>query len=198
MPDAHARTVPQPDATPPTASEDALDARSAASGDPQALARLYQRHAPMVHAIALLRVDRADAEDVTHDVFLKALKSITLLKDGQALAPWLAQIARNAAIDHARSRHRWQWFARSGARPESIPTAARAVCTPDADDVLRAIRSLPEAYRETLVLRLVEQMTGPQIAAALGMTHGSVRVNLHRGMELLRAQLASPNTGASA
>jgi RNA polymerase sigma-70 factor (ECF subfamily) len=198
MPDAHAWTVPQPDATPPTASEDALDARSAASGDSRALARLYERHAPMVHAIALVRVDRSDAEDVTHDVFVKAMKSITLLKDGQALAPWLAQIARNTAIDHARSRNRWRWFASTGARRESIPSAARATCTPDADDILRAIRSLPEAYRESLVLRLVEQMTGPQIAAALDMTHGSVRVNLHRGMELLRAQLARPNTGGRA
>jgi RNA polymerase sigma-70 factor (ECF subfamily) len=52
--------------------------------------------------------------------------------------------------------------------------------------------SLSETYRETLILRLVEGMTGPEIAARTGMTHGSVRVNLHRGMEQLRAKL-SPN-----
>ena len=50
--------------------------------------------------------------------------------------------------------------------------------------------SLPDAYRETLILRLVEGMTGPEIAARTGMTHGSVRVNLHRGMEQLRAKLS--------
>ena len=49
--------------------------------------------------------------------------------------------------------------------------------------------SLSETYRETLILRLVEGMTGPEIAARTGMTHGSVRVNLHRGMEQLRAKL---------
>jgi RNA polymerase sigma-70 factor (ECF subfamily) len=49
--------------------------------------------------------------------------------------------------------------------------------------------SLSESYRETLILRLVEGMTGPEIAARTGMTHGSVRVNLHRGMEQLRAKL---------
>ena len=59
--------------------------------------------------------------------------------------------------------------------------------------ILDAIRSLPDAYRETLILRLVEGLTGPEIAARTGMTHGSVRVNLHRGMEQLRAIL-SPNT----
>ena len=52
-----------------------------------------------------------------------------------------------------------------------------------------AIRRLPEAYRETLVLRLVEGMTGPEIAARAGLTPGSVRVNLHRGMLMLREAL---------
>jgi RNA polymerase sigma-70 factor (ECF subfamily) len=56
--------------------------------------------------------------------------------------------------------------------------------------ILEAVRSLPDAYRETLILRLVEGMTGPEIAARTGMTHGSVRVNLHRGMEQLRAKLS--------
>ena len=51
------------------------------------------------------------------------------------------------------------------------------------------IRSLPEAYRETLVLRLVEGMTGPEIAERTGLTAASVRVNLHRGMKMLREQL---------
>ncbi len=59
--------------------------------------------------------------------------------------------------------------------------------------ILEAVMSLSETYRETLILRLVEGMTGPEIAARTGMTHGSVRVNLHRGMEQLRAKLiASP------
>ena len=59
----------------------------------------------------------------------------------------------------------------------------------EAARMLEAVRSLPEAYRETLVLRLVEGMTGPEIAARTGMTAASVRVNLHRGMKLLREKL---------
>jgi RNA polymerase sigma-70 factor (ECF subfamily) len=55
--------------------------------------------------------------------------------------------------------------------------------------VLRAIRSLPEAYRETLALRLVEGMSGPEIAEQTGLTPASVRVNLHRGMLLLKEKL---------
>jgi RNA polymerase sigma-70 factor (ECF subfamily) len=54
---------------------------------------------------------------------------------------------------------------------------------------LGEIQRLPEAYRETLILRLVEGMTGPEIAERTGLTHDSVRVNLHRGMKLLRERL---------
>ena len=62
---------------------------------------------------------------------------------------------------------------------------------------LEAIRALPEAYRETLLLRLVEGLTGPEIAERTGLSPGSVRVNLHRGMALLRTALSTPARGAS-
>ena len=55
--------------------------------------------------------------------------------------------------------------------------------------VLRLVQSLPESYRETLALRLIEGLTGPEIAVRTGLTPGSVRVNLHRGMRLLREKL---------
>ena len=58
-----------------------------------------------------------------------------------------------------------------------------------AERVLEVVRALPQAYRETLVLRLCEGMAGPQIAASTGLTHGSVRVNLSRGMTMLRTRL---------
>jgi len=67
--------------------------------------------------------------------------------------------------------------------------------TPDvqfeAAQALAAIRLLPEAYRETLILRLVQGMTGPEIACVTGLSPASVRVNLHRGFKLLRAALDS-------
>ena len=64
---------------------------------------------------------------------------------------------------------------------------------PDRDElrerVMEHLRSLPDVYKETLTMRLVESMTGPEIAAATGLTAGSVRVNLCRGMSLLRELL---------
>ncbi len=79
--------------------------------------------------------------------------------------------------------------------PDDIANMEDMVETPSQNNelhaatILNAIRSLPDAYRETLVLRLVEGMTGPEIAALTGLTHGSVRVNLHRGMQQLRVIL---------
>jgi len=56
-------------------------------------------------------------------------------------------------------------------------------------EILDLICSLPEAYRETLVLRFVEGMTGPEIASRTGLTAASVRVNLHRGVKMLREKM---------
>ena len=60
----------------------------------------------------------------------------------------------------------------------------------EARQALAAIQTLPEAYRETLVLRLVQGLSGPEIAAVTGLTPESVRVNLHRGFTLLREALS--------
>ena len=73
--------------------------------------------------------------------------------------------------------------------------AATTVAARKLVDILRA---LPEAYRETLIMRLVEGMTGPEIAERTGLTPESVRVNLHRGMKLLRAELGAPDAGGEA
>jgi RNA polymerase sigma-70 factor (ECF subfamily) len=93
-------------------------------------------------------------------------------------------IARNRAADFYRNRVESMDLAENHA--SSSPVAPARL---DAITVLKVIQGLPEAYRETLVLRLVEGMTGPEIAERTGLSSGSVRVNLHRGMELLREAL---------
>ena len=89
-------------------------------------------------------------------------------------------IARNRAVD---------FYRRSRETVEINDELRGSTQDSRATEILELIRNLPEAYRETLVLRLVEGMTGPEIAARTGLTAASVRVNLHRGMKLLREQL---------
>jgi RNA polymerase sigma-70 factor, ECF subfamily len=158
-------------------------------GDREAASELYARFHRAVHAVVLTRVRYGDAADLVQDVFVTALRKITTVEDPAAFAGWLMTIARNTATDHAR-RHARE---KTDSLDDSFVDPARAeniTPTADAARVLRALRGLPEAYQETLLMRLLEQMTGPEIAERTGLTAGSVRVNLHRGMELLRAALA--------
>jgi RNA polymerase sigma-70 factor (ECF subfamily) len=155
--------------------------RAAAAGDRPAFGELYVRYARMVHAILLARVPPGDAEDLVQDVFLSAMKQLGKLRTAAAFRGWLGAIARNRAIDYFRS-------ARDGAPLDERLAAGRGSGV-ESLAALDAIRKLPEAYRETLTMRLVEGMTGPEIARQTGLTPDSVRVNLCRGMKLLREAL---------
>jgi RNA polymerase sigma-70 factor (ECF subfamily) len=155
----------------------------ALDGDEPAFRALYERHAPMVHAVLVARAPRGEADDLVQEVFLAAWRALHQLRDGEHAGAWLAAIARNAA-----HRRRAQAAGRTATSLEHDPEDPRA--GPDGRlDVLSVLRTLPEAYRETLAMRLVEGLTGPQIAESTGMTHGSVRVNLSRGMKLLQDAL---------
>jgi len=160
------------------ASEDDGLIRAAVRGDRGAFGELYVRYARMVHGILLARVPPADAEDLVQDVFVSAMKQLRGLRTTGAFRGWLASIARNRAMDYFRAARREEQL--DGHRDPSRPG------TDDALVALDLIRSLPEAYRETLILRLVEGMTGPEIAERTGLTPESVRVNLCRGMKMLR------------
>ena len=171
-----------PNVLDPASTEIARLVRAAQRGDHAAFTQLYRQFSRMVHGIALARVDRADVDDVVQDVFVMAFERLTDLREPAAFGGWLATMARRRAIDERRRV------------PHMEPLVDDVMAPAEADRttslaVLKAIRSLPDAYRETLILRLVEGMTGAEIAARTGLTPGSVRVNLHRGMSLLREKL---------
>jgi RNA polymerase sigma-70 factor (ECF subfamily) len=153
---------------------------AARSGDEGAFRELYRRYGPMVHAIALSHAGPDDADDVVQDAFTRAWRNLGSLREVERFGAWLAEIARNAATDVRRKR-------RPTVQLEEVPVEGRPYA--EAREVLRHLQALPEAYRETLVMRLVEGMTGPEIALRTGLTEGSVRVNLHRGMKLLKESL---------
>jgi RNA polymerase sigma-70 factor (ECF subfamily) len=158
---------------------------AARRGDPKACEHLCHRYVGMVHGLLLARVPFREVDDLVQDVFLHALERLNTLRDPDAFGSWLAMIARNKAHDYYRKTKTTETVSdeilenRSG-EPDHHTEAVR---------VMMIIRSVPEAYRETLALRLIEGMTGPEIAECTGMTPDSVRVNLHRGMKLLREKL---------
>jgi RNA polymerase sigma-70 factor (ECF subfamily) len=195
-----------PAVNPPYGSAGPDDAlvRAARQGDRSAFGLLYARYSRMVHGILLARVPFSDVDDLLQDVFLQALPRLAELRDVSRFPGWLASIARNRATDfHRRAKPTDEFDEQSPAaqpEPPAPSTPHSSHSTAEAHAVLDAIRTLPDAYREPLTLRLVEGMTGPEIAARTGLTHGSVRVNLHRGMLQLREILgrkASPPTGGA-
>ncbi len=195
---------PRPLSQPSTreVSEDATLVRAAQEGDRTAFGRLYERYARMVHGVLLAKVPVGAVDDLVQDVFLRALRRLSTLRERDSFGGWLAAIARNLANDYHRRSVPEDQLAddvpdndlnRGSAHAEHRTTEHRTTeHEGPAAAILDALRSLPDAYRETLILRLVEGLTGPEIAARTGLTHGSVRVNLHRGMDQLRALLSPP------
>jgi RNA polymerase sigma-70 factor (ECF subfamily) len=166
--------------TPETRIEVVL-VKAVLDGDRDSFGRLYELYAPMVHGILLARIPRSEVDDLVQDIFLHAFRKLHTLRDWAAFGPWVAMIARNRAMD----------FYRRTKETVEVTEDLRStdMQTSRANEILELIRALPEAYRETLILRLVEGMTGPEIAARTGLTPASVRVNLHRGMKQLRKKL---------
>jgi RNA polymerase sigma-70 factor (ECF subfamily) len=164
--------------------DDATTVRAAQAGDERAFEALYRRYSRVVHCILLSRLPANEVEDLVQEVFLTALNKLKSLREPAAFPGWIAQIARNRATDHLREM-----------RPEDeidesvVDQQASAADRAEARRALDAVRELPEAYRETIMMRLVEGLTGPEIAEKTGLSHGSVRVNLHRGMQMLREAL---------
>ncbi len=164
---------------------------AAQRGDRRAFAELYRRFSRAVHGVVLAKVRYADAADLVQDVFAIALERMAQLGEPAAFPGWILTIARNRATDHVRGKRP---IAMGDDLPELPVAASRA---PEATQVLTALRELPDAYQETMILRLVEGLTGPEIAEQTGLSAGSVRVNLHRGMKLLRDKLGIAGKEAS-
>jgi RNA polymerase sigma-70 factor (ECF subfamily) len=156
---------------------------AASRGDAGAFEELYRRFGRLVHGVLLAKLPPEDAEDVAQEVFTQAWRQLANLRKPAAFGAWIASIARSRAADLLRARQPHDPL------DESVAASDTATTSLEVSEVLAAVRALPEAYRETLLLRLVEGHSGPEIAALTGLTPDSVRVNLHRGFKLLRDRL---------
>ena len=150
-------------------------------GREQEFNRLYLKYAPLVHGVLLARLPREEVQDLMQEVFLAAYRNLDSVRDKEAIGGWLVKVARNQTANYYRSARKTDEL------DDSIES--RNGHSKEAAEILQTIRTMPEAYRETLILRLVEGLTGEEIATQTGLKPESVRVNLHRGMKLLREKL---------
>lgn len=161
--------------------EEAMLVERVCADDQGAFDELYKKLSPMVHGIIMARVPRDEVDDIVQEVFITAYQKLDTLRDKNAVSPWVARIARNRAIE---------FYRRNKPTEELSDNLSHSgTAKNEAQEVFDAIREMPDTYRETLVLRLIEGMTGPEIAEQTGLKHESVRVNLHRGMKILRKNL---------
>jgi RNA polymerase sigma-70 factor, ECF subfamily len=157
----------------------------AAQRDPSKFGQLYEQHFERIYAFVVRRVgDRAAAEDVTADVFHKALAALNGFEfRGVPFGAWLVRIATNAVAD--RHRHAGREIAVAEHAPE--PSVA-----PDADafdrhaDVFRFVNDLPADQRRVIVERFVEQRSIREIAGRLSRTEGAVKQLQFRALQNLR------------
>src|SRR6202167_782859 len=163
-------------------SQDATWVVAAQDGDRSAFGQLYERYARMVHGVLLARVPVGEVDDLVQDVFMRALSRLSTLRERASFGAWLAAIARNMANDY----HRRSVQEEPLGDDASAQEIQRGTSCADRDELgvsmLQAVTSLSETYRETLILRLVEGMTGPEIAARTRMTHRSGGGHFHRGV----------------
>jgi RNA polymerase sigma-70 factor (ECF subfamily) len=168
-------------------SEVASLVHAAQAGDQSAFSELYRRYSGMVRSIALSRLPPDQSSDVVQEVFLRVLRTLKTLRAADAFGTWLGTIARHVVADAERQHRAITGQDQEPLGPETQDEEMRA------EAARHAIALLPAAYRDTMSLRLIEGLTSREIAGRTGLTAGSVRVNLHRGMKLLRQRLTAPS-----
>lgn len=163
--------------------------------DAEAFGVLYERYCDRVFRFILRRLsDRAAAEDVTAEVFIKAMRGLEGYRpQGAPFSAWLFRIAANATTDYVRGHK----FAKPLQETPDIadraePLEDRVVRRVDADRVWAAVDRLTDAQRTAVILRLAHDQTVPEIARRMDRSVGAVKLLLNRGLAAARQHLEEP------
>jgi RNA polymerase sigma-70 factor, ECF subfamily len=154
---------------------------------------LFAKHHGEIYAYLVRMLRDGDlAADLTQDAFVKAYKNYdTLQKDENARA-WLYQIAHRVALDELRRRKIVRMIPWTGEARGAAPSAERLAMDLRLSGPLeRALARIPERQREALILAEIHDLTGLELAAAMGVSHVAARAILTRARESLRRALAS-------
>jgi RNA polymerase sigma-70 factor (ECF subfamily) len=156
-------------------------------------AALYDRHLDRIYRHLYYWVgNRADAEDLTQQVFLQAWRAIGRYRQtGASFAAWLLVIAHNAARQFHRDRRVTEPLEIEPVAPSrGNDPEAEALTRHDRVAVRQAILRLKEDQRQVVMMRFVEHLDPPDVAAALGKSESNVRVIQHRALQELRRMLS--------
>jgi RNA polymerase sigma-70 factor (ECF subfamily) len=153
---------------------------------------LFAKHHGEIYAYLLRMLREPElAADLTQDAFIKAYRNYETLEKPENARAWLYQIAHRVALDEIRRRKIVRFLPWTGETPGSAPSAERLVMdTRLSGDLQRALARIPERQRAALLLAELHDLTGLELAAALGVSHVAARALLTRARESLRQALA--------
>jgi len=174
----------------PTEQDDAALAVRASKGESAAFGLLYDKHVAAIYRYVYYRVrDDAEAEDLTSDVFMRALKAMPRYEPRQAFLAWLYRIARNAVIDRARRGNRQVSFEDALEHPNAdqiLDPDDELLATSDNATLRGALAQLTPLQQEVIVLRFLEGYSTHEIASIVGKREGTVRGIQFRAIGALR------------
>jgi RNA polymerase sigma-70 factor (ECF subfamily) len=154
---------------------------------------LFAKHQREIYAylMRMLR-DSELAADLTQDAFVKAYKAYASLEKDENARAWLYQIAHRVALDEIRRRKIVRMVPFTGESKGAAPSAEHIAMDVRLSGPLeRALARIPERQRDALLLAELHDLTGVELAAAMGVSHVAARAILTRARQSLRAALAS-------
>jgi len=167
----------------------------AQQGDRQALEELYLMHFDRIYSYLQMSVgNRHDAEDLTNQTFVKMLESIERFEWRKVpVSAWLFRIAHNLAMDHFRSRRRWQPEEEPPEPPDAEERSAEeeALHSIGRQSMLEMIEDLSQDQQQVLTLKFVFNFSNGEVATILGKTEGAIKSLQHRALGSLQRQLTS-------
>ena len=179
----------------PVGQDDADLAVRASRGEAAAFGALYDRHVAAIYRYVYYRVrDDAEAEDLTSDVFMRALKAMPRYEPRQAFLAWLYRIARNAVIDRARRGNRQVSFEDALQHPDAdrvVDPTVELMAHSDSQVLRDAMAKLTPLQQEVVVLRFLEGYSTEEIARIVGKRAGTVRGIQFRAIGALRQLIPS-------
>ena len=169
------------------------DVALAASGDRRAFERIYRTHVDRVFSICCRTVgDRAKAEELTQDVFVRCWEKLGTFRGQSAFSTWLHRLAVNVVLNDREAEGRRRSKHDDGIEDMDVISTAdvRPLPVPGLSlDLEAAIAALPAGARKVFVLHDVEGYTHEEIGTMLGVTAGGCKAQLHRARMLLRRML---------
>ncbi|HTE44719.1 MAG TPA: RNA polymerase sigma factor [Gemmatimonadaceae bacterium] len=171
------------------------DAARAAAGDRNAFERLYRQHLNRVFSLcARMVTDRAYAEELTQDVFVRAWEKLHLFRGESSFSTWLHRLTVNLVLNarksDGRQRSRFEETDEDMGGMDALPGVVGMPLPPgDLLDLEDAITRLPPGARRVFLLHDVEGYKHEEIAEMLGVTSGATKAQLHRARLLLREAL---------